>query len=137
VSQLVQDGRATYAELGRSVGLSPHAVGERVRRLVREGAIAGFTVVLDLARLGRRLDAIIDVRLVPTTAPEDFEREAMQIEAVRELSFVTGRFDYQLRVACHDSNELDHAVRALRQRAGAAVTETRIVLRAQTRPLRS
>ena len=53
------------------------------------------------------------------------------------MSFVTGRFDYQLRAACADADDLDHTVRALRK-AGAAVTETRIVLRTQSflRPVR-
>jgi Lrp/AsnC family leucine-responsive transcriptional regulator len=130
VEALLENGRATYAELGRAVGLSPHAVGERVRRLQRRGAITGFVAKVDLVALGRALDAIIDVRLLPSTAPEHFEAEVRRLRAVRELVFVTGRFDYQLRVACTDTNELNETVRALRQRAGAAVTETRIVLRA-------
>jgi hypothetical protein len=56
---------------------------------------------------------------------------------VRELTFLTGRFDYQLRVACCDPDELDHTVRAIRK-AGAAQTETRIVMRATPyiRPVR-
>jgi Lrp/AsnC ligand binding domain len=41
---------------------------------------------------------------------------------------VTGRFDYQVRVACDDIGELDATVRSVRD-AGAAQTETRIVLR--------
>jgi Lrp/AsnC family transcriptional regulator, leucine-responsive regulatory protein len=132
IRALLQDGRASYADLGRSVGLSAHAVGERVRRLVREGTITGFTANVDLKKLGRDLDALVDVRLLPSTSPDTFEAEAIALEAVRELVFVTGRFDYQLRVACRDAQELDHTVRALRQRCGAAVTETRIVLRAQS-----
>jgi Lrp/AsnC family transcriptional regulator, leucine-responsive regulatory protein len=47
--------------------------------------------------------------------------------------FVTGRFDYHLRVACRDPHGLDHTVRTLRQRRGAAITETRIILRAEAR----
>jgi Lrp/AsnC family leucine-responsive transcriptional regulator len=130
VTALVEDGRATFAELGREIGLSPHAVGERVRRLQRRGAITGFTATLELAALGRALDALVDVRLLPSTAPEAFEAEVRKLPAVREVVFVTGRFDYQLRVACTDTSELNETVRALRQRGGAAVTETRIVLRA-------
>jgi Lrp/AsnC family transcriptional regulator, leucine-responsive regulatory protein len=131
VAELVRDGRASYADLGRAVGLSAHAVGERVRRLVREGAITGFTAKVDLATVGRSLEALIDIRLLPTTSPDAFEKEARALQAVREITFVTGRFDYQLRVACQDTQDLDDTVRALRQRAGVAVTETRIVLRSE------
>ena len=47
---------------------------------------------------------------------------------MREVVFLTGRFDYQLRVACRDADDLNSTVRAIRQ-GGAAGTETRIVLR--------
>ena len=49
---------------------------------------------------------------------------------MRELAFVTGRFDYHVRVACHNADDLDATVRAIRRDGGAAQTETRIVLRA-------
>jgi Lrp/AsnC family leucine-responsive transcriptional regulator len=48
--------------------------------------------------------------------------------------FVTGRFDYQVRVACKDTDDLDQTVRALR-RSGAAQTETRIAMRSSRSPL--
>jgi Lrp/AsnC family transcriptional regulator, leucine-responsive regulatory protein len=42
---------------------------------------------------------------------------------------VTGRFDYQLRVACQDTAELDRLLRHLKRDAGVVETETRVVLR--------
>lgn len=132
VSELVRNGRATYAELGRLVGLSPHATADRIRRLTQAGIITGFGADVDFGAIGRGLDALIDVRLLPTASPEHFEERVRELASVREIAFVTGRFDYELRVACVDADDLDRTVRALRQQAGAAVTETRIVLRAQT-----
>lgn len=131
LSLLVGNGRATHTAIGERVGLSPHAVADRIRRLAAAGVIQGFTAVLDFGSIGRGLDAIVDARLQSTASPEAFEQHALSIEPVRELAFVTGRFDYQLRVACVDADDLDHTVRSLRKH-GAAVTETRIVLRSQT-----
>lgn len=130
LSELIRNGRATYKELGELADLSPHAVAPRVRRLVETGIVTGFTAMVDFGHIGRGLDALIDVRLLSTARPESFEAAAAELPAVRELSFLTGRFDYQVRAACVDADDLDHTVRALR-RAGAAVTETRIVLRTQ------
>jgi Lrp/AsnC family leucine-responsive transcriptional regulator len=129
IDELVRNGRESFAALGSTVGLSPHGAADRVRRLMRVGVITGFAAVVDLERVGRPLDAFIDVRLLPSVRPEDFEAEVGHIDRVRELAFVTGRFDYHLRVTCTDVDELDHTVRAVRQDAGAAQTETRIVLR--------
>jgi Lrp/AsnC family leucine-responsive transcriptional regulator len=137
LSELIRNGRATFKELGALAGLSPHAVAPRVRRLQEAGIVTGFTALVDYGHVGRGLDALVDVRLLPAARPEAFEAAAGELPSIREVSFVTGRFDYQLRAACADADDLDHTVRALRQ-AGAAVTETRIVLRTQAflRPVR-
>jgi Lrp/AsnC family leucine-responsive transcriptional regulator len=134
LSALVRNGRATFASLGQEVGLSPHGVADRVRRLQHAGVIAGFSALVDRGMLGRGLDAIVDVRLAPATTPEKFEQQVAALPAVREVAFVTGRFDYQVRVACTDADDLDRTVRILRRDAGAAQTETRIVMRSIGHP---
>jgi Lrp/AsnC family transcriptional regulator, leucine-responsive regulatory protein len=101
--------------------------------LVKAGIIKNFVAAVDHRALGRGLDALVDVRLLPTTKPEEFERIVAQSPAVLGVSFLTGRFDYQVHAACADPDDLDHTVRGLRN-AGAGVTETRIVLRSQTYP---
>ena len=130
INMLVQNGRASFASLGQEVGLSPHGAADRVRRLERAGIITGFTASVALESIGRALDAFIDVRLMPKTTPEAFERYVSALPAVQELAFVTGRFDYHVRVACRNADDLDETVRAIRREGGAAQTETRIVLRA-------
>jgi Lrp/AsnC family transcriptional regulator, leucine-responsive regulatory protein len=132
LNMLVENGRSTYSRLGQEVGLSPHGVADRVRRLQAAGVITGFTALIDLESLGRRVDAIIDVRLLPSTSSEHFERVATELPSVQDIAFVTGRFDYQVRAACQNTDDLDRTVRALRERAGAAQTETRIVLRSRS-----
>ena len=47
-----------------------------------------------------------------------------------EVLHLTGAPDYQLRVACRDTAELDALLRTLRLRHGAADTDTTIILRA-------
>lgn len=130
LSQLIRNGRATYKELGERAGLSPHAVAPRVQRLVESGIITAFTTTIDHGAIGRGLDALIDIRLLSTAKPDAFEETVATLPSAIELSFVTGRFDYLLRAACIDADDLDETVRALRA-AGAAATETRIVLRSR------
>ncbi|WCB94960.1 Leucine-responsive regulatory protein [Baekduia alba] len=130
LDELIRNGRLSFASLGEAVGLSPHGAADRVRRLERAGVITGYTATVDLPKVGRGLDAFIDVRLLPATVPEKFEQFCTALPAVQELAFVTGRFDYHVRVACRDADDLDATVRAIRRKGGAAQTETRIVLRA-------
>ncbi len=129
LSILATNGRASFAAIGEQVGLSPHGAADRVRRLERDGVITGYSARIDPAGVGRSLDAFIDVRLLPTTDSEEFEKRVAHLDSVREVAFLTGRFDFQLRVACRDADDLNDTVRAIRREAGAAGTETRIVLR--------
>lgn len=93
--------------------------------------ITGYAARVDPAEVGRSLDVFIDIRLLPATDPEEFERRVSRLASVREMAFLTGRFDYQLLVACRAADDLNQTVRAIRREAGAAGTETRIVLRSR------
>ena len=126
---LRDDGRLSWRDLGAAVGLSANAAADRVRRLRREGVITGFTALVDPAAGGRRLEALVGVVLPPGTDSDEFAIAAARLEPVTEVLHLAGAPDYQLRVACSDTAELDQLLRALRLRLGAADTETKIVLR--------
>jgi Lrp/AsnC family leucine-responsive transcriptional regulator len=133
INILVRNGRASFADIADEVGLSAHAVAERVRRMEAQGAIQGYTARIDQGQMGRGLAAYIDVRLLPTTNPEEFARLALGLPATQKVAFVTGRFDYIVQLACRDTADLDETVRELRRRGGVAATETRIVMRESDR----
>jgi Lrp/AsnC family transcriptional regulator, leucine-responsive regulatory protein len=126
---LVRNGRLSYAKLGGLVSLSPNAVAERVRRLFAGGVITGVHAAVNSEALGRPLTALVDVRLAPTSTPEEFEDAATRLDGVEEIAFTTGRFDFQLRASCRGPGDLDLLLRELRASAGVAETESRLVLR--------
>ncbi len=123
------DGRMSWQELGAAVGLSANAAADRVRRLRRDGVITGFAALVDPAAGGRHLEALVGVVLSPGVESDDFAVAAGRLEPVVEVLHLTGSPDYQLRVACRDTAELDALLRTLRLRLGVADTETTIVLR--------
>jgi len=131
LSALRGNGRASFTELGGLVGLSPHAVASRVRRLESAGVIVGYEAILDRDAGAGGLEALIDVRLLAATPPERFEAFLETVPDVRQAWFVTGRFDYVLRIACRDSDAMDRTVRAIRMSGGVAATESRMVMRSR------
>jgi Lrp/AsnC family transcriptional regulator, leucine-responsive regulatory protein len=132
--QLRADGRMSWSELGAAVGLSANAAADRVRRLRRSGVITGFTVVVDPAAGGRGVEALVGVTLARGRDSDAFAIVASRLEAVTEVLHLSGAPDYQLRVACRDAAELDALLRTLRLRAGAADTETTLILRSGPPP---
>jgi Lrp/AsnC family leucine-responsive transcriptional regulator len=121
-----EDGRISWRDLGAAVGLSANAAADRVRRLRQAGVITGFTALVDPGAGGRKLEALVGVTVASDTDSDDFANAA---EPVLEVLHLSGTPDYQLRVACRDTAELDVLLRTLRRRCGAADTETTLILR--------
>jgi Lrp/AsnC family leucine-responsive transcriptional regulator len=62
LTELQTDGRASFAELGRRVGLSAPAVADRVQRLQDAGVITGYRAEVDPARIGFPITVMVRVR---------------------------------------------------------------------------
>ena len=122
------DARTSYEALGRAVGLSANAVAGRIRRMERDGVIAGFTVLTRPAAMGRTVEALVDVHLEAHADDAAYEAAVAQLPAVVEDVHLTGGTDHQLRVAVRDVAELNQLLRGLRALAGVAAVETRVIL---------
>lgn len=126
---LARDGRASFRELGDAVDLSSNAAAERYRRLVASGAIRHVRASVNPAALGRTLEVQIDVKLRPDTSAAQFEAALRKLPQVTGATLMTGSYDYAVRVACSDRDELVRVTEALRGSAGAQDTYSRLVLR--------
>src|SRR6266576_2649801 len=63
IQALRENGRASYAELGRLVGLSGPSVTDRINRLEAAGVITGYRATVDSASLGLGVIALIGISL--------------------------------------------------------------------------
>jgi Lrp/AsnC family leucine-responsive transcriptional regulator len=114
------------------VGLDAQALERRLHRRLPApaGRVRGREVALiDPAAGGRHLEALVGVTLRRGVDSDAFAVAVSRLEPVIEVLHLSGAPDYQLRVACRDTAELDAFLRTLRNRVGAADTETTIVLR--------
>ncbi len=127
VRLLVSDARLTYQQLAQAVHLSANSTADRVRRLRSGGIVAGYHAELDLARLGRTLVAVTDVKLKETEGRVRFESDLEGVPAVLGAVHTTGEYDYQLRIASTGTADLEAVLDTLR-RLGAAEHHSRIVL---------
>lgn len=131
IRELTADARIPYSDLGERVGLSPNAAANRVRRLVDNGTIRGFTIVTASAPgLPKGLEVFIEVRMTEGTTNEDFTAAlASGFPQVLDAVHVTGSYDYLIHAVVADPSALDQLVRRLKREAGAGQTFTRLALR--------
>ncbi|MEV6549473.1 Lrp/AsnC family transcriptional regulator [Streptomyces sp. NPDC051597] len=103
---LQQDGRATFAELARSVAMSPSAVTERVRRLEEAGVISGYTAVVDQERLGRGILAFVRLRY-PNGNYKPFHDLLDATSEIMEAHHVTGDDCFVIKVGARSMSHLE------------------------------
>ena len=129
VEQLQTDGRRSYAEIGKAVGLSEAAVRQRVQKLTDAGVMQ-VVAVTDPMQLGFYRQAMIGIRVVGDTT-----RVADELSSMRAVDYVVltaGSFDILAEVVCEDDDDLidllNHRIRAIE---GVQSTETFVYLRLQ------
>lgn len=124
LDELQRDGRISFTELGRRVAMSSPAVTERVRRLEEVGIIRGYRAVVDPARIGRPIVALIRVRMGIGHGYGEFDEQLRARPEVLEAHHVTGDDCYLVKVAVASMSELAGIVALL---AGWGQTTTSLV----------
>jgi Lrp/AsnC family transcriptional regulator, leucine-responsive regulatory protein len=122
-------GRRSYRELGDAVQLSANAAADRVRRMTDEGIIINIRANVSAAKLGRLLVAQMDVKLRQGVSAATFERALVGVAQIQSASVMTGSFDYAVRVACRDQDDLLNVTEYLPDKGGAQETYSRLILK--------
>lgn len=127
IEKLQQDGRRSYAGIGKSVGLSEAAVRQRVQRLVDSGVMQ-IVAVTDPMQMGFTRQAMIGIRCQGDTT-KIAERLAL-IDTVAYVVLTAGSFDIITEVVCSDDEELLEMLNTeIRAVPGVVTTETLVYLK--------
>lgn len=104
LSALQENARLTNQELSERIGLSPSPCLRRLRRLEKEGVIAGYTAILDEEKLGLPVAIFMSVKLERQIDAQlnTFESEILKCPEVVDCWLMTGDNDYLLRVLASD-----------------------------------
>ncbi len=109
LAELQADGRLSFAELGRRVGLSPPAVAERVARLEETGVITGYRAEVDPRALGLTLGAVVRIRPAPRELHKVAEL-AQRTPEVVECHRITGEDCYFMKAWVRDVDHLEEVI---------------------------
>jgi Lrp/AsnC family transcriptional regulator for asnA, asnC and gidA len=127
VEQLQVDGRRSYAEIGKAVGLSEAAVRQRVQKLTDSGVMQ-VVAVTDPMQLGFYRQAMVGIR-----ATGDTRVLADRLAAIPSVDYVVltaGSFDILAEVVCENDEELINLLNSqIRGLEGVTSTETFVYLK--------
>jgi len=124
LQELQENGRISFAELGRRVGLTLPAVAERVRKMEDSGIITGFRAEIDPARIGLPIAAFIRISVVGDVFAR-IARVVRDMPEVIECHRGTGADSFTLKVAVESVQHLERVIDTL---TPFGTTSTSIVL---------
>jgi Lrp/AsnC family transcriptional regulator for asnA, asnC and gidA len=126
IEQLQEDGRRSYAAIGKAIGLSEAAVRQRVQRLQDSGVIQ-IVAVTDPLTLGFHRQAMVAIK-----TDGDLEKVADQLAEMDEIDYVVisaGSFDVLAEVVCEDDDHLLEILSRVRAVPSVTSTETFVYLK--------
>lgn len=104
------NARMTAKDIAARVALTGPAVGERIRRLEREGVIEGYTVRVARRKSAATIDSLISVSVTPGQQ-EGFLALVQSSPAVCQCFHVTGSHSFIVRVVCDEGvAQLEHII---------------------------
>lgn len=129
IAELQRDGRAPYASIAETVGLSETAVRKRVKRLTDAGVMQ-IVAVTDPMQLGFARQAMIGIRV-----SGELEPVAEAVSALAEVDYVVitaGSYDVLAEVVCEsDAHLLELVSQRIRSIDGVRETDTLMYLKLQ------
>jgi Lrp/AsnC family transcriptional regulator for asnA, asnC and gidA len=127
ITELQEDGRRSYAAIGKAVGLSEAAVRQRVQRLVDSGVMQ-VVAVTDPLEMGFARQAMIGIKA--TGSLEPIADALAELDEVDYVVITAGSFDVLAEVVCESDEHLLQVISGrIRTIPGVLSTETLVYLR--------
>ncbi|MBE6929991.1 MAG: Lrp/AsnC family transcriptional regulator [Ruminococcaceae bacterium] len=126
---LRENARMKASTISSKVNLSVSAVLERIRKLEENGTIDQYTVLLNQKQLGNDLTALMEVSLEHPRYFDDFCEMICNEPSIASCYYLTGEFDFMLKIYTDSSESLELIHRMIKSMKGVQNTKTHFVLK--------
>jgi Lrp/AsnC family transcriptional regulator, leucine-responsive regulatory protein len=125
---LQENARVSVSEISRKVNLSLSAVSERLKKLEASKVIKNYTIILDPEFLGKELSVIMNISLENPEHTQDFVEFIQSDSEILECHYITGEYDYALKITTRNTQTLEHMMNRIKSVPGIKKTQTNVVL---------
>lgn len=127
INLLQEDSRLSYNKIARKLGISVGTAYNRIKSLEERGVVKGYTVLVDIAKVGYNLTALI---LIQAEGKHllDVENEIAKMNNVISVYDITGDFDIAVIARFKDRDSLNQFIKSLLSLPYVKRTVTNVVL---------
>ena len=125
--ELLNNGRISFADLGRKVHMTRQSVYSRIKSLQHRGIIRNFTVNVDKKKLGLNIIAYIlmDIELKGLKSKQ--MEDLIRLPQITEIHHIFGRNSIIMEVRAKNIDELSGLIKRMHEFPYIRRTETLIV----------
>ena len=114
---LMEDGRRSFKDMARALGMSDVAVRKRVLKLEKMGVILGYTALVDPKALGYSVVSLTGVDVEPGELLS-IARKLASRDYVRSAWLTTGDHELMLEIWAHDEEEMEAIIKEIKDMPG-------------------
>ena len=102
---------------------------DRIKKMEESGIIKGYTVRVDAKALGNDVTALMEISLEHPRFHDSFTEVIMDHPNILDCYYLTGDYDFVLKISCASSDELERIHRTIKSIPGVSATRTHFVLK--------
>ena len=126
LKRLQENSRVTVSVLSQEISLSMPAISERLKKLENTGVIQQYTAILDPELVDKQLMCILYISFEDPVYGDHFEEFIVSEPDVKECFYITGEYDYALKIITKNTKTLDKIMTRIKNQEGIARTEARL-----------
>ncbi len=129
LAELKKNARQTASEISKTIHLSVSTVIERIKKMEKSGLIRTYTVITDDHKFGNDITVLMEVGMEHPRYNEDFIKYINNAPNIVACYYLTGEFDFLLKICCRSSEHLEQIHNQIKDCPGVRLTKTHYVLR--------
>lgn len=106
IAFLLEDGRASYADIGRKVNLSRTAVRDRINILLKKGIIEKFSITLNPYKMGYEMSFFFEIDVEPRYLIEVATKLA-EVNNILSINQMSGPSTIHVHALLRDKDHLE------------------------------
>ncbi|MDY6965977.1 MAG: Lrp/AsnC family transcriptional regulator [Halobacteriota archaeon] len=113
---LLKDSRQSFREIAGKLGVSTTTVSSRVKKMVEDSVILGFTAVVDWEKIGYKNSLCIAIQTDPKADQAEVGIKLKDIESIFMVCNIVGDYDFSIYARCRtgeDASDLLDKIRAI------------------------
>ena len=112
INILQEDAKKSIKEIATELNLSITPIYERIKKIEKSGLIKRYVAIVDLSRVNKSLINFCSVSIVKHNDDlfSDFAQQVKAMDEVLECYYVSGDFDFLLKIATANIDEYQNFV---------------------------